>query len=76
MFFTKANGKRVKKRIKNFACLDARHCAHVIYDEDLRRVEQNPADNRYHLLSEYFIRNIRLPEDRVSVVQETGDEHE
>lgn len=57
------------------ACLNACHCTHVIYDENLRRVEQNPANDRYHLPSEYLFA-YRQPKDRVSVVQETGDEHE
>lgn len=47
----------------------------MIYDEDLRWVEQNPANDRYHFLSEYLCAE-RQPEDRVSIVQETGDEHE
>lgn len=55
--------------------LNGRHRAHVIDDEDLRRVEQNPAHDRYHLLSEFFTGQVQ-PVNRVSVVQEAGDEHE
>lgn len=47
----------------------------MIYYKDFRSVEQNPADDRYHLLSEYLSAEGH-PKNRISIIQEASDEHE
>jgi len=53
----------------------ARQGAHVVYNEDLQCIEEDPADDRYHLLLEHLFAQIH-PQYDVSVIEKSGDEYE
>jgi len=58
----------------NSAYFGARQGTHVVYNEDLRCVEQNPGDDWYHFLLELLFAQIH-PQYDISVVEKSSDEY-